>query len=282
MTSLPSTLRVDAHHHLWHIDRGDYGWLTPGLGPIYRDFAQADFEPLLACAGITATVLVQAAPTVAETQYLLQAAHASRGIVRGVVGWVDLAADDAVAQLEMLARDPLVKSIRPMLQDLADPEWILRPEVGAALAALPRLGLRFDALVKPLNLPALLRLTEQQPGLAVVVDHGAKPDIANRGWEPWASRIAAVARNPRVHCKLSGLVTEAGEGWTTDSLLRYVDHLLACFGPQRLLWGSDWPVVLLGGGYARWLEATGILLRDLDPASRTAILGGNAVRFYGL
>lgn len=275
-------VRVDAHHHLWRIDRGDYGWLTPELGPIYRDFALADLEPLLAGAGIAATVLVQAAPTVAETRFLLDVAHASSRLVLGVVGWVDLAADDAVATLEMLARDPLIKSIRPMLQDLADPRWILRPDVGDALDSLRRLGLRFDALVKPLQLPALLRVIEQRPELAVIVDHGAKPAIAAGSWEPWASLIAAVARNPCVHCKLSGLVTEAENGWTADSLRRYVDHLLACFGPQRLLWGSDWPVVVLGGGYARWLEATEALLRDLDAAERAAILGGNAVRFYGL
>lgn len=274
--------RVDAHHHVWRLDRGDYGWLTPALGPIFRDFALADLEPLLARAGITATVVVQAAPTVAETHFLLEVARASHGLVRGVVGWVDLGSRDAVATLEMLARDPLVKSIRPMLQDLADPEWILRPDVGPALAALPRLGLRFDALVKPPHLPALLRAIELEPGLRLVVDHGAKPAIATGEWEPWASQIAAVARNPHAHCKLSGLVTEAAEGWTTDSLRRYADHLLACFGPQRLLWGSDWPVVLRGGGYARWLQATTVLLRDLDAAERAAILGGNAVRFYEL
>jgi L-fuconolactonase len=274
--------RVDAHHHVWRIDRGDYGWLTPALGSIYRDFALADLEPLLARAGITATVLVQAAPTVAETHFLREVARASNGLVRGVVGWVDLIAHDAISTLEMLARDPLVKSIRPMLQDLADPEWVLRPDVGAALAVLSRLGLRFDALVKPPQLPALLRAIEREPELHVVVDHGAKPAIAAGEWEPWASLIAAVARNPRAHCKLSGLVTEAAEGWTTDSLRRYTDHLLACFSPQRVLWGSDWPVVLLGGGYARWLEATAVLLRDLDAGERAAILGGNAVRFYGL
>jgi L-fuconolactonase len=176
----------------------------------------------------------------------------------------------------------MLKSIRPMLQDLPDPEWILREDVGRALSALPRLGLRFDALVKPPQLPALLRLLDRHPELAIVIDHGGKPAISTRGWEPWAGRIAALARSPRVECKLSGLVTEAGPGWTVDALRRYVDHLLECFGPGRLLWGSDWPVVELGGGYRRWWVATGTLLSGLTVAEREAILGGNARRFYGL
>ena len=277
-----TSLRVDAHHHVWRLDRGDYGWLTPALDAIYRDFGLADLKPLLASAGIDATVLVQAAPTVAETEFLLRVARASDGLVRGVVGWVDLAASDAVPTLARLAHETTLKSIRPMLQDLPDPEWILREDVGRALSALPRLGLRFDALLKPPQLPALLRLLDRHPELAIVIDHGGKPEIATGGWEPWAGRIAALARSPRVECKLSGLVTEAGPGWTVDALRRYVDHLLECFGPGRLLWGSDWPVVELRGGYRRWWVATESLLSGLTVADREAILGGNARRFYGL
>lgn len=276
------SLRIDAHHHLWRLDRGDYGWLTPALAPIYRDFELADLRPLLAGAGIDATVLVQAAPTVAETEYLLRVAQDCEGLVRGVVGWVDLAASDAIATLERLAREPTLKSIRPMLQDLPDPEWILREDVGRTLSALPRLGLRFDALVKAPQLSALLRLVERHPDLRIVIDHGGKPAIAAGEWEPWAHRISALARNPRVECKLSGLVAEAGPDWTADTLRRYVDHLLGCFGPRRLLWGSDWPVVNLAGGYRRWLDATAELLTDLPVDEREAILGGNARRFYGL
>ena len=283
MTAGPGTpLGVDAHHHVWRLDRGDYGWLTPALAAIYRDFGLAELRPLLDSAGVGATVLVQAAPTVAETEFLLDVARASEGLVQGVAGWVDLAAADAVPTLARLAREPLLKSIRPMLHDLPDPEWILRDDVGRALSALPSLGLRFDALVKPPQLPALLRLLDRHPELAIVIDHGGKPEISTGGWQPWAGRIAALARNPRVECKLSGLVTEAGDGWTVDTLRRYADHLLECFGPGRLLWGSDWPVVGLGGGYRRWRAATDALLSGLPIVDREAILGGNARRFYGL
>jgi len=274
--------RIDAHHHVWRLDRGDYGWLTPAQGAIYRDYTLANLKPLLTATGVEATVLVQAAPTRAETDFLLQVAEASLGIVRGVVGWVDLAARDAIPMLGQIAGKPLLKSIRPMLQDIPDPAWILRKDVVHALRALPPLGLRFDALVKPAQLPALLAVIERIPDLDVVIDHGAKPPIAVCGWQPWADLIAAAAQGPRVHCKLSGLVTEAGADWRADTLRRYVDHLLACFGPGRLLWGSDWPVVDLAGGYERWAAATDVLLSGLSAGDRAAILGGNAWRFYGL
>ena len=274
--------RVDAHHHVWRLDRGDYGWLTPKLAPIYRDFTLDDLRPLLDRAKVGGTVLVQAAPTVAETEFLLEAAHASGGLVRGVVGWVDLSSPDSTATLERLARDPLFRSIRPMLQDIADAEWILRRDVDAQLSVIEGLGLRFDALVKPRELPALARMVERHPELPVVIDHGAKPAIADRDWEPWASAIAELAENPRVACKLSGLVTEAGPGWSPHVLAAYIDHLLACFGPKRLLWGSDWPVVNLAGGYHRWARASDQLLARLPEADRDAIFGDNARKFYGL
>ena len=273
---------VDAHHHVWTLARGDYGWLTPALAPIYRDYDLADMSPHARAAGIAATVLVQAAPTVAETRFLLGVARDSGGIVRGVVGWVDLAGADAVDQLCALAADPLLKSVRPMLQDLADPDWILHADVQPALSALPALGLRFDALVKPPQLPALVAMLERHPDLDVVVDHGAKPVIAHRVREPWAALLREVAAHPRVCCKLSGLATEAAPDWTVDDLRPYVDHLFTCFGAERLMWGSDWPVVELGGGYARWRSASKELMSELSDRERRAVLGNTARRFYAL
>ncbi|MEP6679548.1 MAG: amidohydrolase family protein [Betaproteobacteria bacterium] len=273
---------VDSHHHVWTLARGDYGWLTPALAPIYRDYTLDDLAPLSAAAQIATTVLVQAAPTVAETRFLLDVARGSGGMVQGVVGWVDLAAANAVDALRDLARDPLLKSVRPMLQDIADPAWILRADVQPALAALPLLGLRFDALVKPPQLPALLTMLERHPDLPVVVDHGAKPDIAAGKVEPWRALMREVAAHPRAHCKLSGLATEAAASWTPDDLRPCVDHLLDCFGPKRLMWGSDWPVVELRGGYARWRAATHALFATLDAEARGAVLGDTARRFYGL
>lgn len=161
--------------------------------------------PLAAGAGVAIGVLVQAAPTLAETDFLLDVARNSNGFVRGVVGWADLAAPDAIDASHACCADPLLKSVRPMLQDLPDPDWILRPDVQPALAALPALGLRFDALVKPAQLPALLTLLERHPRLDVVIDHAAKPGIERRAWGPWAALLRTAATHPRVHCKLSGL-----------------------------------------------------------------------------
>ena len=271
---------VDAHHHVWSLARGDYGWLTPALAPIHRDFDLDDYARV-APPGMV-SVLVQAAPTVAETQFLLDAARRSGGRARAVVGWVDLDADDAADMLATLASDPLLRSVRPMLQDLADPEWILRPRVQSALAALPQLGLRFDALVKPPQLPALLKMLERNPALRVVIDHGAKPRIAEREWQPWADAIRQASTSPNVFCKLSGLATEAAPEWTSETLRPYVDHLFDCFGAGRVMWGSDWPVVELNGGFARWQRATDALLATRDAATRNAVRGGNARRFYDL
>ncbi len=278
----PSPTRIDSHHHVWRIDRGDYGWLTPDLHALYRDYTLADLDPHRQACAIAATVLVQAAPTVAETEFLLDVAHASGGLVKGVVGWVDLAAADAIPTLTRLARNTLLKSVRPMLQDLADPAWIVRDDVLHALAALPRLSLRFDALVTPAQLPALVEMLDRVPNLPVVLDHGGKPPIAADEWEPWAGLVAACAKHPRVRCKLSGLASEAGPEWKVDRIRPYVAHLIDCFGAERVMWGSDWPVVEGAGGYRRWVAATVALLADRSENERAAIWSGTARRFYGL
>lgn len=277
-------MRIDSHVHVWNIARGDYGWLapTPALSPIFRDFSLRGLRPSLAAARIDAVVLVQAAPTVAETRFLLDVAHASEGLVRGVVGWVDLSTEDVAPILGELAANQLLKSLRPMLQDLEDPSWIAQPRVGAALRKLAPLGLRLDALVTPRELPWLTDTLRHHPDLAVVLDHCAKPDIAYLEWQPWADDIAALAADTPAFCKLSGLVTEAGAAWRIDDLRRYVDHVIECFGPSRVMWGSDWPVLTLAASYGDWSAASEALLGGLAQSEREAIFGGNAARFYGL
>ena len=273
---------VDAHHHVWSLARGDYGWLTPALAPIYRDYTLADLRPLREQAGVTATVLVQAAPTVAETRYLLGVAERSDDVVKGVVGWVDLGDPSAIPTLTHFARNPLFKAVRPMLQDVPDPAWLLRAEVGRALAALPRLGLRFEALVKPAQLPALLTMLDRHPDLAVVIDHAAKPDIAHGIGEPW-TRTCARSRRIRV-CAASSRDSSPRRAPAGRSTCcgPYVDFLAETFGPQRLIWGSDWPVVNLAGTYQSWFAATVALTSDWSPDDRAALMGGTARRFYGL
>ena len=274
---------VDAHQHFWELARGDYGWLTPALTPIYRDYGPADLRPLLAAAGIARTILVQAAPTEAETDYLLAVAAAAP-FVAGVVGWIDLEAADAPARVRRAAARPKLVGVRPMIHDIADDSWVLRPALAAALSSVSEAGLVFDALVRPRHLPVLAELTTRHPALRIVIDHAAKPDIAR--WRPgdaefrdWSTRMAGLAARG-LACKLSGLATEARPDWQPAHLRPYVDSVLDAFGPDRVIWGSDWPVVERAGGYARWRQATNELLGRLPEMSRAAILGATAARIY--
>jgi L-fuconolactonase len=275
-------MQVDAHQHFWRVARGDYGWLTPDAHPlICRDFGPDDLRPLLGAAEVERTVLVQAAPTVAETQFLLSLATATP-FVAGVVGWVDFEAPDAASTVEDLARDPALVGLRPMLQDLADDAWILRPALTPAFDAVQAAGLRFDALVTPRHLPHLSRFLAGRPDLKVVIDHGAKPDIAGGALGGWAEAMRAIARDTGAFCKLSGLATEAGPGWTPQQLRPFVEVLIEAFGPARLMWGSDWPVVNEAGGYAAWHSAAWALAEGCSRAERDLIFGGAAQAFYGI
>ncbi|NOD94506.1 amidohydrolase family protein [Ruegeria sp. HKCCD4884] len=274
-------MRIDAHQHFWALARGDYGWLTPDLGAIYRDFTPDDLMPLLQAAEIDGTVLVQAAPTAAETEYMLALAD-QHAFVKGVVGWVDFEAADVDAQIAALAAHPAFVGIRPMIQDIADPLWMLGDALTPAFEAVQQHDLTFDALTLPQHLGPLRQLLERQPDLRVVIDHGSKPLIKDAILDGWSDNMAVLARDTNAWCKLSGLVTEASADWTNEDLRPYVDHLLDTFGPSRLIWGSDWPVCTLASSYERWCETTDTLLNQLNSTERQAIMGGNAARAYNL
>lgn len=277
---------IDAHHHLWSIARGDYFWLdthaNPALAVIARDFLVDDYRLLARENGIDGSVLVQAAQTVAETQWLLEQAQASAGLVLGVVGWIDMASEDAVDTLARLSCDRLLRGIRPMLQDIPELDWMLRAELDSALRSMIELDLAFDALVKPPHLKNTLTLLTRYPELRAVIDHGAKPAITQARWQPWADDMRRIASETSAYCKLSGLVTEASPQWRTDDLRRYADHLIECFGAERLMWGSDWPVALLASDYGRWLRTAQQLIAWLSAADRAKVMGENALRFYRL
>jgi L-fuconolactonase len=276
-------MQIDAHQHYWNLERGDYGWLTPDLAPLYRTFGPEDLAPLRERAGVARTVVVQAAPTVEETRYLLDIARKEQSIA-GVVGWVPMLDADAPALIAELAREPKFKGVRPMLQDLPDDNWIANPALKPAVDALIAQHLAFDALIFTRHVDALEAFAKRHPQLRIVVDHGAKAPIrdGSAGWHAWAEGITRLARLPHVHCKISGLATEAAQGWTEATLRPYVDHLLAAFGPKRLMWGSDWPVLNLNGDYLLWHSIATLLLAQLSDAERDAIFGGNAAAFYRL
>lgn len=231
-------MRIDAHQHYWSIAYDDYGWLQPNaaLRPIHRDFAPNDLKPWLNGAGIDATVLVQAAPSEAETRRLLRCAAEPASRVAGVVGWCDLLHPRAPQRIEQLAREsPLLRGLRPMLQDVPDPRWVLQPKLQPALRAMVACGLILDALVKgDAQLQALCEFAPAHPSLTIVLDHAGKPPIATGPMDRWGAAIARLADMPNVWCKLSGLVTEAGQDWSAARLQPWVDVLLRHFGPQRL------------------------------------------------
>ncbi|MDR5784288.1 amidohydrolase family protein [Caballeronia sp. LZ065] len=278
-------MNIDAHQHYWDPARGDYGWLTPDMKPLYRVFAPDDLTPLRQATGIARTVVVQAASTVDETRYLLDLARTDDSIA-GVVGWVPLDSPDAVQMIDTFAREPKLKAVRPMLQDLPDDSWIAHALNPAAIHRLIELDLAFDALIFTRHIPSLIEFVERYPTLRVVVDHAAKPPIRDgieSSWQPWADGIARLAALPQqLHCKISGLATEANAGWTEATLKPYVAHLIEQFGSARLMWGSDWPVLNLNGDYAAWHATASRLTAHLEKAAQDAIFGANARKFYRL
>ncbi|QDO99477.1 amidohydrolase family protein [Ferrovibrio terrae] len=279
-------MRIDAHQHYWQLDRSDYAWMQTPHAAIRRDFLPADLAPLLKAAGVDGTVLVQADATARETDFMLEIAAGTPNVL-GVVGWIDFTAADAVAQVEYRAGQGKLRGLRPMLEFIPDPEWILRSDFKPVLRAMVQHGLTFDALVHPQHLPALETLVRRHPDLPVVIDHGAKPKLkAWRGnaaaFNAWRDDMRKLAQHGRVYCKLSGLLTEAGVGWQDQNLLPAMDALLDLFGPSRLIWGSDWPVMTLAGDYSDWARLSDRALTGLTQAERQQVCAANAISFYKL
>lgn len=272
-------MRIDAHQHFWLLANRSGAWPPPDLAEIHRDFLPTQLMPLLKQHGIDATVLVQSLPNHDDTFFMLDLA-ARHAYIQAVVGWVDLKAADAAERIGTLAAHPKLKGLRPMLQDIADDDWIADPALAPAIDAMRLHRLSLDALVLPRHLPSLLIFANRFPQVPIVIDHAAKPPIANGALQPWKDNIASLAALPQVHCKLSGLVTEAAAQWQAADLQPYVDHVLDTFGAHRVIWGSDWPVLNLAADYGRWIETTDLLLRGLDELARKQVLGLNAQRFY--
>lgn len=270
---------IDAHQHFWQVERGDYGWLTPDLEPLYRDFMPNDLMPHLHQLGVDGTILVQAAPTTAETKFLLDIAE-NTPFVLGVVGWTDFAAATVADDIAQFASHPKLVGLRPMIQDIADDDWMLCPHLTPAFEAMIKADLTFDALVFPRHLPKLRQLLSRHPNLRTVIDHAGKPEISHRRFDDWASDIAIIAEESSAFCKFSGLLTEAGNDWTKPDIAPYITHVLDHFGPERLVWGSDWPVLNLAADYREWME----LAQNMIPngSEKDSVFGLNAVELYRL
>ena len=274
---------IDAHLHLWNAERLRYEWLQrPENAAINRTFGFEDFRSRAMAAGVDRAVLVQADDSAADTEAMFEVAAAHPEIV-GVVAWVPLdRPDEAAARLDQLQRRPGFAGIRTLIHDQADPDWLLRPEVGDGLALLERRGVPFDVIsVLPRHLSHVPVLSERYPALRMVLDHLSHPPLGGADTSEWRALITAAARNPLVFAKVSGLYPP-GSSWTAADLRHVVEFAVELFGPDRLMFGSDWPVAELGGGYAKVAAGLFTLIGQLHPAGRDAVLGGTATRFYAL
>ncbi len=275
---------VDAHHHLWDPGARRHAWLD-ALPQLRRPFGIQEFSQLAAQHSVTASVLVQVLRSAPETEEFLALAGGS-ALVAGVVGWADLTAPgirDELARLRQLPGGDRLVGVRHLVQDEPDPDWLSRPDVRRGLRAVGDAGLAYDLLIRPGQLPAAIAVARDLGEVRFVLDHGAKPDIAHGQQQPWSTRLGELAAAPNVSCKLSGLVTEAGPGWTPGQITPYANRLLDCFGPGRLMFGSDWPVCILAAGYGDVLRlAVTALDGRLSQAELAGLLAGNAARCYRL
>ncbi|MFZ4615556.1 MAG: amidohydrolase family protein [Rectinemataceae bacterium] len=279
---MKATMIIDAHHHLWRYSPNEYPWIGEGDLALRRDFGLVELHAELDAAGVTRTIAVQARQSLDETRWLLDLAAESGRIV-GVVGWAPLA-DPGIGDFLDSLGEPRLVSLRHVVQDEADPEFLLRPAFAQGLAALPSRCIAYDLLAKPAQLPMAIACVDAHPMLRFVVDHAAKPDFSGgaSAFESWARDMRALAERPTVYCKFSGLALEAGPVWSVEMLRPVFDLLLESFGPSRLLFGSDWPVCLLATSYSRWLEAFRALIETLSETEKASVLGQSARRAYRL
>ncbi|MEV0823205.1 amidohydrolase family protein [Nonomuraea rubra] len=273
--------RIDAHHHVWDLSARPHAWLDPaGMAPVRRTFTLDDLVEQATASGVTGTVLVQVLPDLDETRDFLTLA-AESSLVSGVVGWIDLTEPGAADTLAALPEG--LVGVRHGVQSEADPAWLNRPDVRRGLAAVAASGLAYDLLTLPHQLPAAIDTVSALPELTFVLDHLSKPPIASGELEPWRSRIVELAARPNVFCKLSGMVTEADWGsWRTSDLRPYAETVLEAFGPERVMFGSDWPVCLLAAGYDQVVSAADELVAGLSESEREVVFAGTARRAYRL
>jgi len=273
---------IDTHQHFIKADRFPYTWAAGDWAPLHKDFLPKDLQPELSACGVAGTVTVQADQCVDETRFLLELAK-RHGFILGVVGWVDLVSPTVGEILDELAANRTFKGVRHVVHDEPDDDWIARKDVLRGLKEVERRGLSYDLLVKPQHLKHVEMLAKTCPALPLIIDHIAKPPIASKGMEPWKTWIQRVAKIERLHCKLSGMITEANwKSWRTEDLRPYAEIVIEAFGPERLTFGSDWPVCTLAGSYGRVFDAFQELVISLSDAERENIYHLNAKKFYNL
>jgi len=274
-------MRVDAHQHFWKYTIQDFGWIDDSMAAIRKDFLPNDLAPLLQQSSIDATIAVQARQSLEETDWLLKLADENDWI-EGVVGWLPLTDLNIEQTLQRYTTQPKLRGLRHILQGEPD-AYMAREDFNAGVSLLSRYRLTYDLLVLDRQLPAAIAFVDRHPELPIVLDHLAKPLIAAQQLEPWRASIRELARRPHLCCKLSGMVTEADfERWTIDQLRPHVDTVLEAFGPNRLMFGSDWPVCTVAASYPLWRSTVSNLLAELSSDEQASIFGNTAIAFYGL
>jgi L-fuconolactonase len=278
-----NSIRIDAHQHYWKIARNDYGWITPDIPMLYRDFLPEDLLPHLKEHHLNGTIVVQAAATLAETEYILSLSEASETIL-GVVGWLDFNDPAYREHFARFSSHPKFVGFRVMIQEMSDPNLILEPHFIEAFAYFAANDVPIDLLVVSHQLDAVVKLLKRVPGLRGVIDHIGKPRIAEGVLEPWKSQLAEIARYPGIYCKLSGMVTEVDhQNWQPSDFTAYIRYVIGVFGTDRILFGSDWPVCLLAASYDETMD---VLLQALpepwSEADNAKLFGENAAVFYKL
>lgn len=275
-------MKIDAHQHFWRYSAQEYGWIDSQMAVLKKDFLPANLAPLLNAAGIEGTVAVQARQTLAETDWLLELAGQSP-LIKGVVGWVELRSPNLAEQLQKFSRRPKFKGVRHVVQDEPDDQFMLGSAFVRGIGLLAEFDLTYDILIYPKHLPVACRLVDKFPRQPFVLDHIAKPLIKNNILTPWEADIRRLAEFPNVYCKVSGMVTEANwQQWQPADFWPYLDVVFEAFGPQRLMFGSDWPVCTLAGSYAQVVNLLADYTRRLSAAEQAAVWGETAQRFYRL
>jgi L-fuconolactonase len=278
--SEPSSLIVDSHQHFWQVGRFDYPWMTPEVEVLCRDYLPPALAPVLERNGVEQTILVQASNSLEETRWLLKLAD-QNSFIAGVVGWVDLTADGIEDQLDEFTAHPRFKGVRHLVESEPQDDWLAQPKVLANLRTLAGRGLAYDLLVHTRHLKYASMVADRCPELRLVVDHSAKPPIARGEIDDWSRGLREIASRSNVWCKLSGLVTEADwTGWRIEDLKPCVEFALEVFGPQRMMFGSDWPVCLLAASYDQVADAAQSILAEISEDDRHRIFAANAIDFY--
>ncbi|MEA2259076.1 MAG: L-fuconolactonase [Acidobacteriaceae bacterium] len=273
---------IDAHHHLWRYVPPGQSWMSDGMEVLRRDFLVDDLRAAITGVGITGTIVVEAERSIEETLWLCKIA-ANDDLIRGIVGWAPLTHPEIASELEQLAQLPKLRGIRHPIHDEPDDQFLLREDFNRGIAALKQFDLRYDILIFEKHLPQTIQFVDRHPDQIFIVDHIAKPCIRDRALTPWKENLRELARRPNVYCKLSGMATEADwSAWTYESLSPYIDVVLETFGPRRLMFGSDWPVVTLASSYGRWWETVRIALSQMSPSEQEWILSRTAIEAYEL